>query len=75
MAVFRAQHGHGPSYSQMCAGLGWNLPRNLRTFVVQRLLVNEWLTETAPAPWTLRPGKTAQAQGLSLPGQAPHIVR
>lgn len=69
--AFRAEHGHGPSYSQLCTGLGWDLPRGLRNFVVQRLLVNEWLTDTAPVPWTLRPGKIAQAHGIALPGQAP----
>ncbi|WP_037682449.1 hypothetical protein [Streptomyces griseus] len=67
--AFRAEHGHGPSYNQLCTGLGWNLPRTVRTFIVRRLLANEWLTETAPKPWTLRPGNTAQAHGISLPPQ------
>ncbi len=65
--TFRADHGHGPSYNQLCTGLGWDLPRTLRTFIVRRLLANEWLTETAPKPWTLRPGRTAQAHGIVLP--------
>ncbi|MFF7534661.1 hypothetical protein ACFZB2_37025 [Streptomyces bobili] len=62
--AFRAEHGHGPSCSQLCSGMGWNRPRTLRTFIVHRLLANEWLTDTAPAPWTPRPGKTAQAHGM-----------
>ncbi|MFJ6385916.1 hypothetical protein ACIQI7_38670 [Kitasatospora sp. NPDC092039] len=72
--AFRAEHGHGPSHSQLCASLGWNpqsLPRHsqrmLSLFIVQRLLANEWLTATSPVPWTLRPGKTAQAHGIALP--------
>ncbi|WP_369264127.1 hypothetical protein [Streptomyces sp. R35] len=69
--TFRAEHGHGPSFTQLCAGLGWNLPRPLRSFVVRRLLANEWLTDTAPVPWTLRPGRTAQAQDITLPGSKP----
>ncbi|MGW0926081.1 hypothetical protein ACWD3J_44725 [Streptomyces sp. NPDC002755] len=67
--AFRAEHGHGPSCNQLCSGMGWNLPRTLRTFIVRQLLANEWLTDTAPVPWTLRPGKTAQAHGIVLPGQ------
>ncbi len=67
---FRREHGHGPSYTQLCTGLGWDLPRSLRTFIVRRLIANEWLTDTAPVPWTLRPGATAQAHGIVLPGQA-----
>ncbi|MET8676112.1 hypothetical protein ABZW18_00520 [Streptomyces sp. NPDC004647] len=65
--AFRTEHGHGPSYTQLCSGLGWDLNRSLRGFVVRRLLANEWLTDTAPVPWTLRPGKAAQAQGIALP--------
>ncbi|MGP3974390.1 hypothetical protein ACTWQF_10330 [Streptomyces sp. 8N114] len=68
--AFRAEHGHGPSYNQLCTGLGWNVSPALRGFVVQRLLANEWLTDTAPVPWTLRPGRSAQLQGISLPTQA-----
>lgn len=67
--AFRAEHGHGPSFNQLCSGMGWNRPRTLRAFIVHRLLVNEWLTDTAPVPWTLRPGMTAQAHGIVLPGQ------
>ncbi|MFF2374905.1 hypothetical protein ACFVUW_11035 [Streptomyces xiamenensis] len=66
--AFRAEHGHGPSYTQLCAGLGWSMRRALRGLVVQRLLETGWLTDTSPVPWTLRPGKTAQAQGIVLPG-------
>ncbi|CAL9480657.1 hypothetical protein SUDANB176_03041 [Streptomyces sp. enrichment culture] len=65
--AFRAEHGHGPSYRQLCSGLGWDVKHSLRGFIVGRLLVNAWLTDTAPVPWTLRPGKAAQAQGIVLP--------
>ncbi len=65
--AFRAEHGHGPSYNQLCAGMDWNLNRSLRGFVIRRLLANEWLADTAPVPWTLRPGNAAQAQGITLP--------
>ncbi|MGW3933996.1 hypothetical protein ACWECC_39035 [Streptomyces microflavus] len=65
--AFRTEHGHGPSYNQLCSGLGWDVNRSVRSFIVQRLLVNEWLTDTSPVPWTLRPGKVAQAQGIALP--------
>ncbi|MGW6880207.1 hypothetical protein ACWGEU_08065 [Streptomyces goshikiensis] len=72
--AFRAEHGHGPSQGQLCDGLGWNLFRTLRTLVVGRLLANEWLTDTAPVPWTLRPGATANAHGVMLPGHGPHTA-
>ncbi|CAM5295782.1 hypothetical protein STENM36S_02324 [Streptomyces tendae] len=65
--VFRAEHGHGPSYNQLCSGLGWDVCRSVRSFIVRRLLSNEWLMETSPVPWTLRPGVMAQAQGIALP--------
>ncbi|KPI02912.1 hypothetical protein OK074_5062 [Actinobacteria bacterium OK074] len=65
--TFRSEHGHGPSYGQLCSELGWDLKRSLRGFIVRRLLANEWLTDTAPVPWTLRPGPAAQAQGIVLP--------
>lgn len=65
--AFRAEHGHGPSYNQLCAGLGWDLKVPLRFFIVQRLVANDWLTNTAPVPWTLRPGQAAQARGITLP--------
>ncbi|WLQ35230.1 hypothetical protein P8A18_18195 [Streptomyces castrisilvae] len=69
--AFRTEHGHGPSYSQLCKGLGWKkLSRALRGIVVGSLLAEGWLTDTSPVPWTLRPGKTAHAQGIVLPGQA-----
>ncbi|MCX5141692.1 MULTISPECIES: hypothetical protein [unclassified Streptomyces] len=68
--AFRAEHGHGPSYGQLCKGLGWKkLSRSLRGLVVGGILADGWLTDTSPVPWTLRPGKTAQAQGIALPGQ------
>ncbi|GAA2230190.1 hypothetical protein GCM10010104_24280 [Streptomyces indiaensis] len=47
--------------------MGWDLKGPLRGFVVKRLLANEWLAETGSVPWTLRPGPTAQAQGITLP--------
>ncbi|MEV7190069.1 hypothetical protein [Kitasatospora sp. NPDC093102] len=65
--AFRGEHGHGPSYAQLCSGLGWDLKGPLRGFVVKRLLANEWLAETGSVPWTLRPGQAAQAQGITLP--------
>ncbi|MFI5805734.1 hypothetical protein [Streptomyces sp. NPDC051561] len=65
---FRAEHGHGPSYSQLCTGLGWKkLRRSLRGLVVERMLTDGWLTDTSPVPWTLRPGKAAQTRGITLP--------
>ncbi|MEU2025047.1 hypothetical protein ABZ565_23315 [Streptomyces sp. NPDC016469] len=68
---FRAEHGHGPSYSQLCKGLRWKkLGRELRGLIVHTLIAEGWLTSTPPVPWTLRPGKTAHAQGIALPGQA-----
>ncbi|MFF1921358.1 hypothetical protein ACFVW8_12395 [Streptomyces sp. NPDC058221] len=69
--AFRAEHGHGPSYGQLCRGLSWKkLSRTVRGLVVGRALAEGWLTDTSPVPWTLRPGKAAQAQGIVLPGQA-----
>lgn len=65
--AFRAEHGHGPSFNQLCSGLGWDVCRSVRNFIVRRLLSNEWLMETNPVPWTLRPGVMAQAQGIVLP--------
>lgn len=65
--AFRSEHGHGPSFAQLGSGLGWQVGRALRNFAVRRLLVNEWLTETGPVPWTLRPGQVAQAEGITLP--------
>ncbi|OKJ78713.1 hypothetical protein AMK30_07005 [Streptomyces sp. CB02460] len=68
---FRAEHGHGPSYSQLCKGLRWKkLGRELRGVIVHTLIAEGWLTSTPPVPWTLRPGRTAHAQGIALPGQA-----
>ncbi|MCX4481655.1 hypothetical protein OOK44_35370 [Streptomyces cellulosae] len=63
-AAFRAQHHHGPSIKQLFEGMDWKIEsRELRGFIVQRLITNEWLTNTAPVPWTLRPGKAAQSGG------------
>ncbi|WP_369228476.1 hypothetical protein AB5J52_48395 (plasmid) [Streptomyces sp. R39] len=60
-AAFRAQHQHGPSLKQLCEGMGWQVKSHeLRSFIVQRLITNEWLTNTPPVPWTLRPGQAAQ---------------
>ncbi|MFD7863206.1 hypothetical protein [Streptomyces sp. NPDC057682] len=69
--AFRAEHGHGPSYGQLWKGLGWKkLSRALRGLVISGIIADGWLTDTAPVPWTLRPGKAAQARGITLPGQA-----
>ncbi|MGX1977125.1 hypothetical protein [Streptomyces kronopolitis] len=60
-ATWRAEHGHGPSIAQLCRGLEWPLEsRDLRAYIVQRLVANGWLTHTFPVPWTLRPGKAAE---------------
>lgn len=65
-ASWRAEHGHGPSIMQLCSGMDWRLEsRELRGFIVQRLVANEWLTHTFPVPWTLRPGKAGQGSGHS----------
>lgn len=67
-AAWRAEHGHGPSITQLCSGLGWPLQsRELRTFIIKRLVANEWLTHTFPVPWTLRPGAADQASGSLTP--------
>ncbi len=65
--TFRAEHGHGPSFRQLGDGMGWDVPHQLRCFIVQRLLANDWLTTTGTVPWTLRPGTAAQAHGITLP--------
>ena len=65
--AFRGEHGHGPSHSQLCSGLAWDLKGPLRGFVMGRLVANEWLTGTGSVPWTLCPGQAAQAQGITLP--------
>lgn len=65
--LFRAGHGHGPSYRQLCEGLGWKQNHQGRGFVVQRLVVNGWLNSTGAVPWTLRPGSAAQERGITLP--------
>ncbi|MFF5897650.1 hypothetical protein ACFY8O_17180 [Streptomyces argenteolus] len=63
-AAFRASHGHGPSVKQFCQGMGWGkMSRDLRIFVIRRLIADGWLTNTEPVPWTLRPGRNAQAGG------------
>lgn len=73
---FRAEHGHGPSYGQLCKGLRWKkLSRSLRGLVVSRILADGWLTDTSPVPWTLRPGKAAHAHGIVLPGQPVRSAR
>ncbi|MEW2128440.1 hypothetical protein ACFWNC_19805 [Streptomyces sp. NPDC058369] len=74
--AFRTGHGHGPSYGQLCKGLGWKkLPRELRGVIVSTLITEGWLTSTPPVPWTLRPGRTAHAQGIVLPGQVARAGR
>ncbi|QNE79519.1 hypothetical protein F0344_31830 [Streptomyces finlayi] len=63
-AAFRAEHGHGPSAKQLCLGLGWKKRgRGMWHLIVQRLVADGWLTNTAPVPWTLRPGKAASVPG------------
>ncbi|MFJ6835399.1 hypothetical protein [Streptomyces sp. NPDC091209] len=66
--AYRAEHGHGPSFGQLCAGLGWGKRRQMRGLIVQHLLSTGWLTNTDPVPWTLRPGPAAQDQDITLPG-------
>ncbi|MFF4484558.1 hypothetical protein ACH4TQ_49250 [Streptomyces sp. NPDC021218] len=34
--AFRAKHGHGPSFRQLCEGMGWDLRRQVCGFIVQR---------------------------------------
>ncbi|MFF2729870.1 hypothetical protein ACFVS9_18470 [Streptomyces sp. NPDC058008] len=61
-AAFRAAHGHGPSVKQLCKELGWGkMSRHLRMHVIRGLIADGWLTNTDPVPWTLRPGRAAQA--------------
>ncbi|MET8176651.1 hypothetical protein [Streptomyces clavifer] len=61
-ADFRASHGHGPSVKQLCTGMGWGKqPRGLRLLVIRLLIADQWLTNTEPVPWTLRPGGAAPA--------------
>ncbi|WP_327121718.1 hypothetical protein OG206_30295 [Streptomyces sp. NBC_01341] len=70
-ATFRAAHGHGPSVRQLCKGLGWGkMSRELRIFAVRRLVADEWLTNTDPVPWTLRPGRAAQGGTVAPPSAA-----
>ncbi|MFD6415802.1 hypothetical protein [Streptomyces sp. NPDC060194] len=67
-AAFRAEHGHGPSVKQFCEAAGWRLKgRPLRGLVIAQLLAEGWLTNTAPVPWTLRPGRAA---GIATPRRA-----
>ncbi|MEV0009100.1 hypothetical protein AB0M10_19105 [Streptomyces sp. NPDC051840] len=69
-AGFRAAHGHGPSVKQMCKAMGWGkMSRQLRIFVIRRLIAEGWLTNTEPVPWTLRPGKVGLAHtgGVTAP--------
>ncbi|WP_448319016.1 hypothetical protein [Streptomyces sp. CO7] len=77
--AFRADHGHGPSFGQLFKALRWDLPRRpqLRPLVVGRLTANGWLTTTGQVPWTLRPGPTAQEQGIALlrPRASATVVR
>ncbi|MFE5587228.1 hypothetical protein [Kitasatospora sp. NPDC056531] len=65
--AFRADHGHGPSYRQLLVGLGARNNRQVNQFIVRRLLLKRWLTSTGEVPWTLRPGRAAQEQGIVLP--------
>ncbi|MGI5484707.1 hypothetical protein [Streptomyces lavendofoliae] len=65
--VFRAEHGHGLSFRQLCKGRGWGFNRQVRGLVVGGLMADEWLTATGTVPWTLRPGPAAQARDIDLP--------
>ncbi|MFD9500038.1 hypothetical protein [Streptomyces sp. NPDC060035] len=68
-AAFRAEHGHGPSVKQLCVGMGWGKqPRDLRILIIRQLIADEWLTNTEPVPWTLRPGRAAQASRVGTAG-------
>lgn len=72
-ASFRAAHGHGPSVKQFCKGMGWGkMSRELRIYVIRRLIADGWLMNTEPVPWTLRPGKAVQAgtSGATTPAGA-----
>ncbi|MFC8226563.1 hypothetical protein [Streptomyces sp. NPDC057287] len=72
-AAFRAEHGHGPSVKQLCNALEWGkMSRDLRIHVIRRLIDDGWLTNTEPVPWTLRPGRAAQAgmSGSTAPAAA-----
>ncbi|MFJ8858109.1 hypothetical protein ACIRD8_06685 [Streptomyces sp. NPDC102451] len=61
-AEFRAAHGHGPSVKQFCRAMGWGkMSRELRMYVIRRLIADGWLMNTDPVPWTLRPGRAARA--------------
>ncbi|MFI9743523.1 hypothetical protein [Streptomyces sp. NPDC052494] len=64
---FRDRHGHGPSYKQLGKGMGWKVSRELRGYIVRRLVQDAWLMGTGTVPWTLRPGPAAQEQGITLP--------
>jgi hypothetical protein len=48
------------------------MSRELRIHVIRRLIAEGWLTNTDPVPWTLRPGKAAQAgtAGAAAPAAA-----
>ncbi|MEU8678162.1 hypothetical protein [Streptomyces sp. NPDC048560] len=75
-AAFRAEHGHGPSARQLCLGLGWKKRgRGMWHLIVQRLVADGWLTNTAPVPWTLRPGKAASVPGPTAAARPVRSVR
>ncbi len=75
-SAFRAAHGHGPSVKQLCTALGWGkMSRELRIYVIRRLIAEGWLMNTDPVPWTLRPGKAAQVGASGRKGPADTSVR
>ncbi|WP_258038865.1 hypothetical protein [Streptomyces sp. SM12] len=63
--TFRSEHGHGPSYGQLAQAMGW--PPFWRSWIIDGLVVQRWLTTTGTTPWTLRPGPAAQRAGIVLP--------
>lgn len=75
-AAFRAEHGHGPSAGQLCVGLGWKKRgRGFWHLIVQRLVDDGWLTNTAPVPWTLRPGRAASVPAPAGASKPPRPAR
>ncbi|MFX4293580.1 hypothetical protein [Streptomyces bohaiensis] len=72
---FRSRHGHGPSLRQLGEGMGWTGSREVRSWIVAGLVRDGWLTNTGATPWTLRPGSSAQEEGVCLPAGVPTPAR